>query len=102
MTTEVDLEENEQKEPLTLLTHRSTIPCMLLLLLPQPASDWPEARKRNIAEMRRLNVEASRLDAKADTQQEQSKASRPRPRRVLLQPKDLGASELGQKTTVSY
>ena len=102
MTTKADLEENEWKEPLTLLTHQSTIPCMLLLFLPEPCSDWLEARKQNIAEMRCLNVEASRLNAKVGTEWEQCKASRPRPRRVLLQPKDLGASGSGQKTTMSY
>ena len=56
--------------------------------------------------MKRLNEEASCLDVKVGAQQEQHKASRPRPRRVLPQtlpqPKNLGTSESGQKTTVSY
>jgi hypothetical protein len=54
--------------------------------------------------MKRLNEEASCLDAKVGAQQEQHKleASRPRPRRVLPRPKNLGTSESGQKTTASY
>ena len=102
MATEADLEESEREESLTLLTHQSTIPCMLLLLLPEPCSDWLEACKQNIAEMKCLNAEASRLNVKVGAQRERCKASRPRPRRVLLQPKDLGAGGSGQKTKASY
>jgi len=76
------------------------MPCILLFLLPQSCSDWLEARQKNIAGMKRLNEEASCLDAKVGAQQEQHKASRPRLRRVLPQPKNLGTSESGQKTTV--
>ena len=65
---------------------------MFLLLLPQASSDWLGAREKNIANMRRLDAEASRLksevnhpDAKVATQQGAPKTSRPRPRRVLPQ-----------------
>ena len=102
MATEADLEESEQEESLTLLTHQSMIPCMLLLLLPKPCSDWLEARKKNITKTKCLNAEASHLNAKVGAQWEQCKASWPQPRCVLLQPKDLGAGGSGQKTKVLY
>jgi hypothetical protein len=79
---------------------------MFLLLLPQAYSDWLGAQEKNIANMRRLDAEASRLksevnhpDAKVGTRQGAPKTSRPRPRRVLPQRKDLYASESGEKTT---
>lgn len=78
---------------------------MPFLLLPQAYSDWLGARDKNIADMNRLDAEASRLksevshpNAKVGTQGPH-KTSRPRPRRVLPQRKDLSTSESGQKTT---
>ena len=79
---------------------------MFLLLLPQAYSDWLRAREKNIANMRQLDVTASCLksevnhpDTKVGTQQGAPKTSRPWPRHVLPQQKDLYTSESGEKTT---
>jgi hypothetical protein len=39
---------------------------MLLLLLPQAYSDWLRAREKNIANMRWLDAEASRLKSEVN------------------------------------
>jgi hypothetical protein len=79
---------------------------MFLLLLPQAYYDWLGAREKNIANIRRLDAEASHLksevnhpDVKVGTQQGAPKTSQPWPRRVLPQQKDLYTSESGEKTT---
>jgi hypothetical protein len=65
-----------------------------------PSSDGLEACQQNIADMKHLDEEASRLNVKVGTQKQQCKALQPWARCVLPQPKDLGASESGQKTIV--
>jgi len=64
------------------------IACMswpTLLPFPETCSDKREARQKNISEKRRLDAVCAELP----TQQEYAKASRPKPRRVQSQLKDL-------------